>query len=201
MARPRQVSDEDILDAARETFLAEGPSASTSRIAELVGLSQASLFKRFGTKHNLMIRALLPNDGPPAFVSLLAGGPDERPIPDQLQRIAKGTLAFFKTLVPAMAVLKSAGLDPKDLFARWETPPPVLAVRALERWFREAADRGRIHCPDPEATAISFLGMMQVRAFWTHVAGKRFSAQPDDQYVAAVIDQLWRGLAPDEVNG
>lgn len=201
MARPRQVSDESILDAARQTFLSEGPAASTSRIAELVGLSQAALFKRFGTKHNLMLQALLPNDGPPAFVSLLSGGPDERPIPDQLQRIATGILAFFKTLVPAVAVLKSAGLDPKDLFSRWETPPPVLAVRALEAWFGEAATQGRIRCPDPEATAISFLGMMQVRAFWSHVAGRRFSTQPDDQYVAAVIDQLWRGLAPDEVTG
>ncbi len=53
MGRPRTVSDEVILEAARSVFLEHGPSASTQAIADRLSLSQAALFKRFGTKHVL----------------------------------------------------------------------------------------------------------------------------------------------------
>ena len=60
MGRPRTVSDDVILEAARAVFLEQGPGASTQSIADRLSVSQAALFKRFGTKRDLMIAALMP---------------------------------------------------------------------------------------------------------------------------------------------
>ena len=75
MARPRQVSDEDILTAAKEILLEHGAKASTTAIAKAVGLSQAALFKRFGTKLDLVKAALAPKT-PRQWWLDAANGPD-----------------------------------------------------------------------------------------------------------------------------
>ena len=53
--RPRQFTDEDILTATQACILELGPSVSTTVIAGRVGMSQAALFKRFGTKEKLFL--------------------------------------------------------------------------------------------------------------------------------------------------
>ena len=45
--RPRQFSDDELLQTARRCFLEHGPGVSTGLIAEELGVSQAALFKRF----------------------------------------------------------------------------------------------------------------------------------------------------------
>ena len=56
--RPRKHSDEDILTATRQCVLDHGAQVSTELIADAAGVSQATLFKRFGTKDNLLRLAL-----------------------------------------------------------------------------------------------------------------------------------------------
>ena len=100
MARPRQVSDVQILEAARACFLEHGASVSTTVIAKRLGVSQAALFKRFGTKEDLLVAALRP--GPEMVRELLdwlAEGPDERPIPEQLLDLGVRVRSFFGRLL------------------------------------------------------------------------------------------------------
>ena len=66
-ARPRQISDEEILEGACACFLEHGPGVSTQVIADRLGISQPALFKRFNTKEELMISALLPPMNLPAL--------------------------------------------------------------------------------------------------------------------------------------
>jgi len=61
MGRPKTISDEDILTEARAAFLAEGHAVSTRVIAKRVGLSQATLVQRFGTKDALFVAAVQPD--------------------------------------------------------------------------------------------------------------------------------------------
>lgn len=60
MGRNKKVSDADVLAVARTVFAKHGHSASTRRIAELAGLSQATLFQRFGGKDRLFVAATHP---------------------------------------------------------------------------------------------------------------------------------------------
>lgn len=55
MPRRKRVSDADLLDALRPTVLAEGPDGVTlPQLAEIAGLSPATLLQRFGSKVELI---------------------------------------------------------------------------------------------------------------------------------------------------
>lgn len=74
MSRPKRISDADVLRLAREVILSRGVSVSTVEIAAHVGLSQPTLFQRFGDKPTLLRRALAPDPIAPESV---IGPPDE----------------------------------------------------------------------------------------------------------------------------
>lgn len=198
MARPRQVSDDQILDAARE-LLTEDPSTSTVSIAERVGLSQAALFKRFGTKLGLIRRALdLPEA--PDWVAVCEAGPDERPVREQLCEIGAELDRFFQRVVPRIAAMKAIGIDLRALFHGQQAPPPVVGHRALMGWFERAMDRGLLRRTDAGGAALALMGSFQSRAFWQHVGGAWFppASGDDAAYVTEIVELFWRGLAPTE---
>lgn len=199
MGRPRHISDSEILDVARDV-LHECPTASTLTIAERVGLSQAALFKRFGTKLGMLHKAF-DLDAAPGWVGMVEAGPDERPIPDQLREIGFEIDAFFRRLVPSVAALKALGIDLRSLFTKTQLPPPVRGYEALRGWFARAMAAGLIRPSDPGASAIAFMGAFQARAFWRYMAGSHFPTPlPDDEvYIASVVEVFWRGLSPEEL--
>ena len=198
MARPRTVSDDAILSAARSVFLELGPSASTSVIAERVGLSQAGLFKRFPTKAELMVAALAPPPIPP-FSEALEGGPDPaRPIQPQLREIARGVAGFFKEMVPCVMVLSSAGLPPQELLNRFDVPPPLVAKIALVAWIERAMDEGRVRRGDAAPLVSALMGALHMRSFLCHISDNPMSGPELDAYADSVVDNLWNGLAPAE---
>lgn len=74
MPRPKTITDDEVLSRAREVLLKRGATVSTAEIAKHVGLSQATLFQRFGDKNTLLAGALRPEPVDPATV---LGPPDE----------------------------------------------------------------------------------------------------------------------------
>jgi AcrR family transcriptional regulator len=200
MGRPRTVSDEAILEAARAVFLEQGPSASTQSIADRISLSQAALFKRFGTKQDLMIAALMPPAIPP-FVAVVAAGPSlEEPLELQLRSIGRDLILFFRGMVPCLMVLKTAGIDLQKLLERFPEPPPVLMRRSLAEWFDRAMDAGLARRGDPLALASSFLGAFHMHSFMSHITDQ---VMEDDELLAfsdAVVDVLWWGIDPRETS-
>lgn len=198
MARPRQVSDEEILQVARRCFLEHGPSVPTTRIADELGVSQAALFKRFGTKDDLLFRALAPPPKP-AWIDILEAGPDERPLRDQLVEITHAMLVFFRDMTPCISILRASGVDLHEMVGkRYEVPPPVRGQQAIAAWFQRAVAEGRIRAVDPDALSFVLLGSLQSRAFLQHVAGVQFPMRDPEAYVDDIIDVIWRGIAPEE---
>ncbi len=201
MVRPRQFTDEQILESARASLLEHGPAVSTSAIAKAVGMSQAALFKRFGSKEELIIAALMP-PRIPEWVGMVTRGPDERDIREQLLEIAAAIQGFFETHGPAMAILRASKISEQQVFARFDgPPPPVVSRRAVAEWFRRARDAGRIRDIDPDSVALMLLGSLIARMFFNHIFGERFSPASDvssgPDYVATVVESLWRGIAPE----
>jgi AcrR family transcriptional regulator len=195
MPRPRQVSDQQILASARAAFLRDGPGVSTTVIADDLGVSQAALFKRFGTKEQLLRRSMAPES--PDWAAVLGDGPDERPIPAQLQVLGRTVSEFYERLVPCMATLRSAGVSPHELFADEEVPPPVRGVRAVAAWLAVAGEQGRVRDLDVDSFAMAFLGALQSRAFLRHVSGRPGPGADAGKYVDQLVDLLWRGIAPE----
>lgn len=196
MVRPRQVSDEQIRDAAREVFLEHGPTASLELVAERLGVSAAALFKRSGSKHQLLLRALSPPEKP-AWLERAASGPDDSDARAQLSALALDILSYFEDMVPCMAMLAASGISPMQVVARQSpVPTPIRAQRAVVAWMQRAQDRGLLRVQDPHALTFALLGALHMRAFTLHVARAHADLGTREAYVADLIDSLWQGMAP-----
>lgn len=192
--RPRSFTDDELFDTARRVFLEHGPGASTDLIAQELGVSQAALFKRIGTKQELMIRSLMPRDLP--WIEELERGPDARPVPEQLRELADKIEAFLVQQMPCIAVLRAAGIRPTDITPReGECWPGLRSHQAMVGWFAALAEQGRIVAPSPAAVATAFNASLQTPQFMKHALG---SAAPDlgGDYRERVIELFWRGIAP-----
>lgn len=197
MVRPRKFSDEEILGAAREVFLEHGPGASTATVADAVGLSQAALFKRFGTKDVLMLRALLPNPQVP-WVERLDAGPDDRPFPEQLQEICVEAIRFFAEVIPCLMTLKASTVDIESVLKAMPEPPPLRVRRAAASYFAQAVERGLVRAAEPDRMALMLVGSLQSRAFMAHLLGVPIDDAEAHAHAAAVVDVLWNGIRPPE---
>lgn len=194
MGRPKKFSDEDILRVARDVFLEKGVHTSTQEVADSIGLSQAALFKRFGTKEELVMKALVPASDP-YFIGMLDGGPDDRPMQEQLHSIGVVIGNFFSTMVPVMSAMHGSP-HPARIMACWDgEPPPVRVTMALAKFLRQAHHKGLVSCAHPETVATMLLGSLFQRAFMLNL-NKDLPFEPVETHVAQLVTQLWPGIAP-----
>lgn len=193
--RPRQFTDAELFAAAREVILAHGPAVSAKRIAEELGVSAAALFKRVGTKHELIRRALV-GVNVPDFVLHLERGPDDRPVHEQLLERAEEIDAFFVKAMPAIAMLKAGGFCPSEVFADMDVPPPIRALRALTSWFETLRTQGRVTITNSETIAMAFLGALQA----PHAVRSFLPSYPDGgpSYLSSLVQTTLHGIAPQE---
>jgi AcrR family transcriptional regulator len=194
MGRPREVSDEQILVAARRSFLARGAGVPAVEIAEELGVSHTTLFNRFGSKEGLMLAAL----GPPAevpWVADLERGPDQRPIRDQLVEHGKVMAAYFDELQAGLAVLQAGGIAPKKAYGKHRgEPQPVQAFRALVAWLHRAQAQGRLARCDVETLASTVLGALNGWAFTARVCGQPSGRADGERHVERLVELLWAGV-------
>ena len=202
MARPRQVTDEEILEAVRTCVFEQGPSVSTVYIAERLGVSQATLFKRFGDKSNLMLKALVP-DARPGFLDLVESGPvSEASAQEDLVEIGVAALAHFRVVMPRIMALRQAGFEPKVLIGQFDVPPPVLVMSGLTAWFERANERGWMKCQDSLSMAMAFMGSLHVRVFFDILMAQKLGdvrkshSNGDRIHVETLVNNLWWGLKP-----
>lgn len=195
--RPRQFTDQELFETARRLFLEHGPSLPTSRIAEELGVSQGALFKRVGTKQELLRRALFGGTPLPAWIGIVEAGPDERPLREQMIELAQRIDRFFHEVMPAIATLKAAGVRPTDIFDPDDDPPPIKAHRAISGWFARLVEAGRIEVDDCDALAVAFLGALQAPHALRHIIGRQY---PDGgpNYAEVLVDTLLTGIAPED---
>jgi AcrR family transcriptional regulator len=200
MTRPRTVTDQAILNAARNCAVERGPAVSLDVIAGRVGLTSPALLKRFGSRQELMIAALRPSD-PPAWVVDLANGPDDRPLDQQLRVLIDRVLDFLSSETPCMTALSESGFQVNDIFERGEAPPPLRSIWALSGWLQRAQQRGLIDAhvvdsEDFEGVAMGLLGALHGRVFLSDFMGTSFWRRSRDEYVADLTRIYTRALAP-----
>jgi len=194
MGRPKEVTDAQIVVAARRCFLERGAAVSAVDIASELGVSHTTLFNRFGSKEALMIAAL----GPPAevpWVVALEAGPDDRPIREQLIEHAKVMSAYFQDLQAGLGVLQAAGITPGRIHrGRKGEPPPVQAFRALTGWLQRAQRGGRLTKCDVDTLASTIIGALHGWAFTARVCGHSTAPVAGERYVEKFIGVLWNGI-------
>lgn len=195
MARPQQVSDDEILETARRCFLEQGPSVSTDVIADSLGVSSQALFKRFGSKRDLMLAAIRPPAVPPWTASLEAG-PNDQPLRLQLAAIVEEVSVYFAEMARRMSLVRWSGVPIEDLLREYDPPPPQIGIRALAQWLQRAHQRDMIRETDFQSVATALLGSLHAPVFLAEVLQQKQTAQARKAYVTEVVNLFARGLEP-----
>lgn len=188
MARPRQVSDEQIDEAARATFLRHGPHAPVALVAGKLGVSHAALLQRAGSKEKLLLRALGPR--PPAAIEALAEPPPSERKAERLVELLRELLVFHEQLLPGIVVLRSGGLP---TWPRGAEPPTLLVRRLLTSWLGRAATLERRRAA---AVAEGLLGALEARCFNAYLGGAAFVEGEPRRFVQELVAGLVPELTP-----
>ena len=194
--RPRLHSTDDILVVAKKCILLHGPHVPTALIAHQAGVSQATLFKRFGTKDNL-IKHALKNDMVFGWVEQLEAGPNTgESIRAQLTGLAETLITFYLEHLHSVLAWRAANQWPKAMDKPQNVanlPIPTRARKALTSWLLEAQKQGRLGRFDAESMAIFYIAGCQAPAFRAYMSGETIDL---DQYSDTFVRSFWLGVAP-----
>lgn len=193
MARPRLITDEQILTTMRSCVLEHGAQVSLDVVAQQLGVTAPALLKRFGTRQQLLLRALRPPETPPFLAQFLAG-PDARPLDVQLAERFDDLWAFFDEMIPLITALRESGIPHEKLFDRKQRPQRSL--EAIASWLQQAHEQGLAHVPSPDSVATAILGAIQARVFFGHVSNVKYSARSTRAYLDDLVGLFGRALAP-----
>jgi AcrR family transcriptional regulator len=193
MARTATITDQQIIEAAREVFLEFGFGAPSSEIARRAGVSEGTIFKRFRTKEDLFIAAVGLPDGEMWFekAETLIGQGDLR------QNLIELSLEMFnaaREVMPRIFMVISRGNAPMN-HPNGTDSPMNRAMDTLTRLFAAEIRLGRMRQINPEIAALMLLGALMHRV-QLEVMFSRAVIDPSD-LVTDVIDAFWQGIEPE----
>ncbi|MCA9035003.1 MAG: TetR/AcrR family transcriptional regulator [Planctomycetaceae bacterium] len=194
MARPQTISNEQIIETARECYLEHGAAVSTDVIAERLGVSAQALLKRFGTKTDLLIAAMRPPARAP-WVPVAEAGPDDRPVDKQLAGLLEQIAVYFDDLARRMAVLRWSQIDLAQVISGYSEPPPLVSIRTLAGWLERCSARGLLQTMDYQATSMMLLSALHGPTMLTDILGQHPTGHSRRQYVRLLVRNFLQGLA------
>ncbi|WP_017575022.1 TetR/AcrR family transcriptional regulator [Nocardiopsis kunsanensis] len=164
---------------------------TTKRIASEAGYSEATLYKHFPGKAELVL-AVLRHRFPP-FVDDLAALSDRAgrgPVAQNLTGVVVGAVPFFRHGAP---VLGSLFAEPELLRRHWEEMEshgagPLNVNRAVASYLRNERGLGRVPARiDPEAVASLLIGACFQRGFFEAFSGGRQTFPPLEQHAVELV--------------
>lgn len=156
------ISNERLLEVAREVFLEFGIRATTLEVATRAGVAEGTIFHRFKSKDELFRSAMqFDPDQALAFVESLPSQAGKGDLRATLVRFAEAFLELGRVAVPVMMM-------------SWSNPESQLCgpftdersqrfrrvVRAISAFFQAEMDGGRLRRKDPEVLARMLLGSL-----------------------------------------
>ena len=188
-----------LLHAARNVFLEKGyEGTSVEDVIARVGGSKASLYSYFGNKQGLfadMVRLLCDE----FFESLNIPHSSDQDLEQLLLTFGRRALKQFtdpKRLAMLRVVMSESQRFP-ELAQLFYDSGPRRGLAMVSGLLRQAHEQGRIHCPDPEISAILFMEMIKAHAQWRSLLGLAPFAEgiDPDEYIKAAVQTFLRGCA------
>jgi AcrR family transcriptional regulator len=193
MARPRLITDAQILTKMRSCVLEHGAQVSLETVAMELGVTAPALLKRFGNRQQLMLQALQPPLDP-EFIANFAKGPDDRPMRVQLAERLDEMWTFFSTMLPCVSALRESGIPQEKIF-EGKHRNPLRALQAIAHWLELSNQAGLTDVPSPESAATAILGAVQARIFASHISKTKYSTRSTREYLADLVEFFLRALA------
>ncbi len=195
MARPKSIPSEQILEAARRLFLKRGHRCPTSVIAREAGVSEGTIFKRFGTKDRLFSSAM----GLPEFSALegLSRSVGIGEVRDTIETLADDLIAYFRLLIPTiMRLQQSPGFNPLVMLKENADAAPHQMLKGITEYFEAEIRAGRLREADPEVVARMLIGSVHNYVFFESIGVHSRMPIAASSYVRALLGVLWSGIAP-----
>jgi AcrR family transcriptional regulator len=211
MARIPKITNQQILEAARQVFLQQGFSASTLEIAQQAGISEASIFKRFSTKEELFFAAMgIPEK--PLWVNELESLSGKGNLKENLINICLQIMEFYREMLPRLMMLRSRGNAIAELAGK--EPKPMRDVKVITAFLESEINQDRLRPCDPQTVAHILLGSLmnyvfleqmssQVSISTTELAMGTYLNSGDcatevSAFVQSLVDIVWQGIAPSQ---
>jgi len=180
MGRRRQVSDQEISEAAREVFLDRGPKAPVAMVAKKLGVSTATLFQRTGSKQQLMLMALQPEGT--AITELDRGLQPDVPVRHQLAQVLIELNEYLGTIISGSLTLRAARIE-----AELPEPTPYTLRRLLAQWLKQADITGVLKVEDPRTAADVLIGTLESRHIHAYMQQEQLSSKQHREYIRAML--------------
>ncbi|HYX22360.1 MAG TPA: TetR/AcrR family transcriptional regulator [Thermoanaerobaculia bacterium] len=201
MGRTARVTRDQVLDAARETFVDRGfEGATLAAIAAKIGVSPAALLRHARTKRDLFVACMGPEKDdllPLGFLEGESGAEDPVPV---LRRVAETMVPFLKEKLRATVArfvyfkaVAGVGRIPLPFDPQVRPTPPQRNLRLLEAYFRRAVRHGRLRISNPRAAALSFLATLHSYVFMQEVMHVLEKPLPLSEYMDSVLEVWTRG--------
>ena len=139
-----------------------------------------------------MIAALAPSQKV-AWIAGLEGGPDDRPIREQLVEHGKVIAAFFRDLHAGLSILQASGVKLRRRGRKGESPA-AQALATLTAWLRRAQTDDRLAKCDVDTLAATILGALHGWALTARLCGQSATEAAGERHVERFIDLLWEGI-------
>jgi AcrR family transcriptional regulator len=198
MARPTIISDERILEAAREVFIEQGIAATTAEVARRAGVAEGTIFKRFSTKAELFKAAMQVDFDDPDWLRTLIGARDDDDPREVLYQVGIQAVTFFRRLMPFIMMQWSSGKKhgvPEQL--QGPNSPPLRALKALSVFIERQIRSGQMRKTEPEIVARMLLGSIQSYVFFEILMRAQSKMPlPVEGYLRGIINVLWTGVEP-----
>ncbi|MCU1279073.1 MAG: Transcriptional regulator, TetR family protein [bacterium] len=158
--RPITLSDDTLLDIARDVFLERGLEATTSYIAKRARISESVIFYRYKTKEALFSAVFERQLVMPDAFAKLAWRAGMGEIADNLFDAGMGIVELSQRVMPfmMMACVSPTKLNVMAKHARKPHPVRREMIGTLSRYFAAEIDAGRLRPTVPEVLARTFFG-------------------------------------------
>lgn len=195
--RPKKTTDSELLTAIYRCLIKHGITSSSKFIADEVGVSQATLFKRFGTKEAIIQRALLTPIAGHKIFALIQKEPSKDSPVEQIEKLLLSLLHFFEEVVPSMMMLRSKG---GALHSIWkgDNSPPVVMRKMLTQWVERLQTMHHLRKIPADSIAFAMLGSAQHLAIRKHILHDTTMTNTDEEYLSSIVELFWNGIAKGE---
>ena len=190
MPRPKSISDESILDAARHVFQRDGHAAATRAVAKEAGISQAVLYQRFGSKEQLFCAAMLPADVD--FEALL----DESRARSARAFLEQIALRLYRHLRVHLPIVLQAASHPSFNASELSEAHQRHASRlhsALASRLEALRQEGKLGDLAPDHLAATLVAIVHSQALHSMFSGDDTRAE---KQLATMVKVVWDGAQP-----
>jgi AcrR family transcriptional regulator len=162
-----------ILTATRELYALKGSRGTTTReVAERAGVNEATLFRHFGTKQQLLSAMLDHFTESSSYIHAIEALKEIAGLEAQLHALGLAAIETMKRKEDIMKVGMAEEIsNPDGLACAWRAP--VEARMAVTNFMREKIESGELR-GDPEPLARVFMSL-----FFAYVMARKLWNEPD----------------------